>query len=260
MIRLVLVDMDHALGTRDGRPLDRQTIAQLHQVLHAGIRLAPMSARGRADALALLGGDESCLQNAVLRNGAELVADGMVLPTRATTRVDGARELMRRLDVGRDEVLVLGGATADAELLSAVPASVATTDASKAAWGAAKSHLKGLHEGGVAQLCQDVADAAEWGEEPAFLRAAEAADSGVRAEFGATPQQAAGKGHAGLFMFLGIVVVVAGFVLYLSNTFPSIAGMMVLTVGLLVGVALFYMGLTQRRDARKARKAARRGE
>jgi hypothetical protein len=31
-------------------------------------------------------------------------------------------------------------------------------------------------------------------------------------------------------------------------------------VGLLVGVALFYMGLTQRRDARKARKAAGRGE
>ncbi len=39
--------------------------------------------------------------------------------------------------------------------------------------------------------------------------------------------------------------------LYLSNTFPSIAGMMVLTVGLLVGVALFYMGLTAARDARR---------
>lgn len=250
--------MDRALGTRDGRPLDRETIAQLHKVLHAGMRLAPMSARGRDDALALFGGDESCLQNAVLRNGAELVADGMVLPTRSVTRVDGARELMRRLGVGRDEVLVLGGATADADLLGCVPASVATTDASKAAWAAARSHLKGLHEGGVAQLCNDLANAAEWGEEPAFLRATDASDSGVRAEFGEATQQRPATGHAGLWMLLGIVVVVVGFVLYLSNTFPSIAGMMVLTVGLLVGVALFYLGLSQRRDARKARKAARK--
>ena len=56
-----------------------------------------------------------------------------------------------------------------------------------------------------------------------------------------------------------MAVVAASFVVYLSDTFPSIAGMMVLSVGLLVGVALFYMGLSQRRDARKARKAAGAG-
>ena len=79
MIRLVLVDMDRALGTRDGRPLDQAVLEHLHKVVHAGILLAPMTARDRAQALVLLRGDESCLQDAVLQDGARLVAGGFFI-------------------------------------------------------------------------------------------------------------------------------------------------------------------------------------
>lgn len=255
MIRLVLVDMDRALGTRDGRPLEQAVLERLHKVLHAGVLLVPMTARDRAQALALLRGDESCLQNAVLQDGARLIAGGMPLPG-AASRAAGARALMRRLGVAPEEVLVLGGASADAELLSALPNSVTTRDSSQAARTCARTVVPGVREDGVAALLDDVAQAAQWGEEPAFLREA-GSGSGPRAELGAEAPVETAKGHAAVPLLAGAAVVVASFVAYLSDTFPSIAGMMVLSVGLLVGVALFYMGLSQRRDARKARKAAR---
>ena len=257
MIRLVLVDMDRALGTRDGRPLDQAVLEHLHKVVHAGILLAPMTARDRAQALVLLRGDESCLQDAVLQDGARLVAGGMPLPG-AASRAEGARALMRRLGVAPSEVLVLGGASADAELLSALPNSVTTRDSSQAARSCARTVVAGVHEGGVATLLDDVAQAAEWGEEPAFLRGG-GSDGGPRAELGAEAPVEPAKGHAAVPLLAGVAVVAASFVVYLSDTFPSIAGMMVLSVGLLVGVALFYMGLSQRRDARKARKASGAG-
>ena len=243
--------MDRALGTRDGRPLDQAVLEHLHKVLHAGILLAPMTARDRAQALVLLRGDEACLQDAVLQAGARLVPG-------AAARAEGARALMRRLGVAPSEVLVLGGASADAELLSALPYSVTTRDSSQAARSCARTVVAGVHEGGVATLLDDVAQAAEWGEEPAFLRGG-GSDGGPRAELGAEAPVEPAKGHAAVPLLAGVAVVAASFVVYLSDTFPSIAGMMVLSVGLLVGVALFYMGLSQRRDARKARKAAGAG-
>ena len=258
MIRLVLVDMDRALGTRDGRPLDQAVLEHLHKVLHAGILLAPMTARDRTQTLTLLRGDESCLQNAVLRDGARVVADGMPLGERTASRLEGARALMRRLGVAPGEVLVLGGASADAELLSAVPRSVATRDSSQAARSCSRTLVPGVREGGVAALLDDVAQAAQWGEEPAFMRA-DGSDGGLRAELGAEAPLEPAKGHAAVPLLAGAAVVAASFVVYLSDTFPSIAGMMVLSVGLLVGVALFYMGLSQRRDARRAAAAGRAG-
>ena len=258
LIRLVLVDMDRALGTRDGRPLDQAVLEHLHKVLHAGVLLAPMTARDRTQALTLLRGDESCLQNAVLRDGARVVADGMPLGERTASRLEGARALMRRLGVAPGEVLVLGGASADAELLSAVPRSVATRDSSQAARSCSRTLVPGVREGGVAALLDDVAQAAQWGEEPAFMRA-DGSDGGLRAELGAEAPLEPAKGHAAVPLLAGAAVVAASFVVYLSDTFPSIAGMMVLSVGLLVGVALFYMGLSQRRDARRAAAAGRAG-
>ena len=88
---------------------------------------------------------------------------------------------------------------------------------------------------------------------------ADGSDGGLRAELGAEAPLEPAKGHAAVPLLAGAAVVAASFVVYLSDTFPSIAGMMVLSVGLLVGVALFYMGLSQRRDARRAAAAGRAG-
>ena len=110
MIRLVLVDMDRALGTRDGRPLDQAVLEHLHKVLHAGILLAPMTARDRTQALTLLRGDESCLQNAVLRDGARVVADGMPLGERTASRLEGARALTQQVAAALKGLGITGAA------------------------------------------------------------------------------------------------------------------------------------------------------
>ena len=265
MIKLVAIDIDRALGTRDGRILDGETVEDLRRILRSGYHLCPMSARGRKEAVTLLGGDESLVQDAVLCDGAELVAEGRPLLGLSTegespSRLDGLMAVMDRLGVGPDEAVVLGGATADAATLAALPNTLATSDSSTKARDAAKKVVKSRAEGGIRAFADELERAAEWGEAPSFVHEAPG-DSGVRAEFGETVDTTEPKsGHPFLTSLLGVVILACGVFLYLSDTFPSIARMMILTVALLVGVAVFYLGIAQGRDRRKARRVRRRAE
>lgn len=165
----------------------------------------------------------------------------------------GARQLCELLGISPDEVVVFGDSDNDLAMLQAFPNSVSVSNANERVRAAARYHIGSCDEDAVGQALFQIARAVSWGEVPAFMKRGNK-DARGGAQLGDESVAPAPRTHYLFNMLCGVLVTLASVRVYVTGQLETLPSMFVLVVGLLAGVALFYLGLGQRRDARKARK------
>lgn len=153
-----------------------------------------------------------------------------------------------------DEVVVFGDSENDVEMLRSLPNSVAVANAAPEASRAARYHIGSCDEGAVVDALRDIAQAAPWGETPAFMRAERGRTEAPASEEPAVSER---PRRAPAEVVLGLIVIAVAAALSWARVATTTLTAALLVVVLLFGVALVYLGAAELRDARRARRRSR---